>query len=228
MEILVSLRKTALSCRKKLEDKGKRPWCMIRSILGLAFFLITFCVHAQRIEFEYLGLRDGLSQVSVTSIIQDDIGRIWIGTRDGINYYDGDQIKIIRPVRGDSSSLLDHQIKSLKIIGNHIWAVSNQGISRLDLHTLKFKRFPFDGIYSVAEFEGRIFLGTIKGLFELDTAKGDFLLRKDIFQENTTIWNLLVDNAGILRICSEKGYYKYNPLGNHYENHRWEGEGGFH
>ena len=80
----------------------------------VSIFLITFSVHAQRIEFEYLGLRDGLSQVSVTSIIQDDLGRIWIGTRDGINYFDGDQIKIIRPVRGDSTSLLDHQVKVIK------------------------------------------------------------------------------------------------------------------
>ncbi|MDE5838143.1 MAG: histidine kinase, partial [Paramuribaculum sp.] len=42
--------------------------------------------------FRHLTLGDGLSQPSVMAISQDPLGRIWLGTREGINIYDGSRI----------------------------------------------------------------------------------------------------------------------------------------
>lgn len=36
-------------------------------------------------------MRDGLSQPSVMAISQDSLGRIWLGTREGVNIYDGNR-----------------------------------------------------------------------------------------------------------------------------------------
>ena len=46
--------------------------------------------------FRNLGLQNGLSQPSVLSIAQDGLGRMWFGTQEGINMYDGEQITYVK------------------------------------------------------------------------------------------------------------------------------------
>ena len=44
---------------------------------------------AAAIEFRTLSVNEGLSQSTVLAIAQDGMGRIWMGTQDGLNCYDG-------------------------------------------------------------------------------------------------------------------------------------------
>ena len=46
-----------------------------------------------RLAFKYLSVNDGLSQNSVTSILQSSDGRMLIGTYDGLNFFDGYAIR---------------------------------------------------------------------------------------------------------------------------------------
>ncbi|MCG2615436.1 histidine kinase [Terrimonas sp. NA20] len=55
-------------------------------------------------SFLRLGVNEGLSQNSVREIFQDRQGFIWIGTGDGLNRYDGIQIKKYRQSFRDKSS----------------------------------------------------------------------------------------------------------------------------
>ncbi len=67
-------------------------------------FLIIFSAQtlfAQDIKFDHLTTQNGLSQLSITSIYQDETGSIWIGTREGINRYDGYNIKSFLPLKND-------------------------------------------------------------------------------------------------------------------------------
>lgn len=48
------------------------------------------------IHFKKLTNADGLSQSSITAITQDRFGQIWIGTRDGLNKYDGNHFTVYR------------------------------------------------------------------------------------------------------------------------------------
>jgi len=61
----------------------------------IAFILISFEIFSQttRIKFEHVSLEQGLSQSSVTSIVQDYKGFIWFATIDGLNKYDGYEMK---------------------------------------------------------------------------------------------------------------------------------------
>ncbi len=43
----------------------------------------------ESLRFEHLGVEEGLSNESVTAILQDKKGYIWFGTTDGLNKYDG-------------------------------------------------------------------------------------------------------------------------------------------
>ncbi|HUN04758.1 MAG TPA: two-component regulator propeller domain-containing protein, partial [Niabella sp.] len=47
-------------------------------------------------RFSHLTVEDGLSNSSVLSTFQDYKGFIWLGTRDGLNRYDGKRITIYR------------------------------------------------------------------------------------------------------------------------------------
>jgi signal transduction histidine kinase/ligand-binding sensor domain-containing protein/DNA-binding response OmpR family regulator len=182
----------------------------MKNILVSVMLLIAFSAGAQKVSFDYLGLKDGLSQITVTTMLQDSIGRIWIGTRDGLNVYDGAQIKTFRPVRGDANSLLGHNVRDLKRDGDYLWASTYAGVSRLDISRLEFQQYPFDGILSILPFEGNLLVGTNRGLFELNRQHETFTLKAEVFKENTAINELYLDNAGMVWICSDKGLYKYN------------------
>ena len=51
--------------------------------------------------FQTLGIRDGLRSNSVTSLLADSRGYLWIGTTQGLNRYDGHEVKTRFPESGD-------------------------------------------------------------------------------------------------------------------------------
>lgn len=63
----------------------------------ISLFLLLFSTLPATAEyFRNLGLQNGLSQPSVLSIAQDGLGRMWFGTQEGINMYDGEQITYVK------------------------------------------------------------------------------------------------------------------------------------
>ena len=45
--------------------------------------------NSSRIHFKRLSVNDGMSQSTVLALTQDHNGKIWVGTMDGLNWYDG-------------------------------------------------------------------------------------------------------------------------------------------
>lgn len=63
-------------------------------LLVLGFGLAAPCLAQNGIaRFDKITINEGLSQNSVWSIIQDEKGFLWFGTRDGLNRYDGYSIR---------------------------------------------------------------------------------------------------------------------------------------
>ncbi|MBS4036323.1 MAG: response regulator [Ignavibacterium sp.] len=69
--------------------------------------------YAQSIKFNNLTVEDGLSNNKVNIIIQDKTGFIWFGTEDGLNRYDGYNLKVYRHDSSDSNSLSNNSIWAL-------------------------------------------------------------------------------------------------------------------
>lgn len=73
-------------------------------------------------QFRHLDIEDGLSQNMITSICQDHKGFMWIGTRDGLNRYDGYSFKIHKVNPNIRGAITDNHITALfEDSGKRLW-----------------------------------------------------------------------------------------------------------
>ena len=77
---------------------------------------VTVLAQKQNITFRHLTTDDGLSQFSVNSLYVDEEGGIWIGTREGLNRYNGNNIKTFKLQKNNPNSLFCNTI--LRITGD--------------------------------------------------------------------------------------------------------------
>jgi ligand-binding sensor domain-containing protein len=81
--------------------------------LALLFSVFTLFLHSQNIKFRAITTDQGLSVSYVQSIIQDYEGFMWFATQDGLNKYDGYEMKVYRNNPKDKASLNNNDILAL-------------------------------------------------------------------------------------------------------------------
>lgn len=94
---------------------------------------------AQNITFKHLSTDNGLSQISVNDIYVDENNLIWIGTREGLNCYDGNDITIYRLEKENPYSLFSNHL--LRITGDregHLYLLCMEGVASFDMDTRRF------------------------------------------------------------------------------------------
>jgi signal transduction histidine kinase/ligand-binding sensor domain-containing protein/CheY-like chemotaxis protein len=153
--------------------------------LFLLFQLTITESHAQnkQLHFKHLNTKNGLSEINVNCIMQDSKGFIWIGTRDGLNRFDGLGFKVFRNNIKDNTSLNDSYIVDLAEDKNGIiWVATNEGgLNRYDRKKNTFRSFGHDSTRNqsissnyitkiMPDKDGRLWLATINGLDHYDPA----------------------------------------------------------
>lgn len=116
---------------------------MIRLVFFASFFVLQqLNVYATNNQHaRYLGIEHGLSNNYVTSIFQDKTGFMWFGTFDGLNRYDGYQIKTYRNVPDQLNSLPDNRIIDItEDTSGNIWVGTKVGAAMLDSDEMTFHR----------------------------------------------------------------------------------------
>ena len=88
---------------------------MYKKYIPFLLLLISTLSFGQNIHFQAIGVENGISQPTVTSIYQDEFGIIWIGTKDGLNRYNGTDFHIFRPIENDKNSLYNNNIGTMAI-----------------------------------------------------------------------------------------------------------------
>lgn len=151
----------------------------IRLIIFPLFFFSSFIyVWPQpHTEFLHIGTENGLSNNSVTSIIQDSLGFIWIGTKYGLNRYDGTNFK---QYTQDQHGIPTNDISILKIDRkNRLWVGTySDGLFLYDYFNDRFRQILFNNvtpssnnieIHSLFEDkQGWIWIATNEGLYSYD------------------------------------------------------------
>lgn len=118
------------------------------------------------ISFERLNIEDGLSQSSITCIVQDSRGFIWFGTANGLNRYDSNKINVYMNDPNDPSSLSSNGV-NLCLLDNQgvLWFITDDNtLNRYDPDTDAFVRIQLlSENINQRENEIRIFLGDSDG-----------------------------------------------------------------
>jgi ligand-binding sensor domain-containing protein/signal transduction histidine kinase/DNA-binding response OmpR family regulator len=132
------------------------------------------------LRFTHLSNEQGLSNSTIEVIFQDSRGFIWLGTRDGLNRYDGNEIMVWRNDPSDTSSLSDNYIRCIHEDKDHrLWIGTTNGLNRFIPEKNNFIRYKHrDGdtgglisnlVMSLAEdARGRLYIGTSGGLIRKD------------------------------------------------------------
>jgi diguanylate cyclase (GGDEF)-like protein len=89
------------------------------------------------LSLERYGLDEGLSQLSVTSIVQDDTGFLWIGTQEGLNRFDGQRFVVQRRQPDQDAGPVSSSVDTLAHDGrDRLWIGTNDaGLEVLDLRS---------------------------------------------------------------------------------------------
>lgn len=105
-----------------------------KSVSLLFLYLIgIFPAIAQVYSFRKYQVEDGLSNNTVSSVLQDRKGFVWIGTRDGLNRYDGNHFKIFRYESDKPESLRGDFVHCIvESPEGTIWVGTDKGLFRYD------------------------------------------------------------------------------------------------
>lgn len=138
-------------------------------ILGVLIIFIN-SLNAQNYRFEHLGLNEGLSQVTVNAIYQDEFGRIWFATRDGLNAYDGRDIRTFRPIPGDSTSLPQSNIRA--ITGDdkgHLYLQTVNSVVVFDMKSEIFTEILYEGNSAIGKSKNGVWIASAGHLYHHDS-----------------------------------------------------------
>ena len=164
------------------------------------------------IEFRTLSVNEGLSQSTVLAIAQDGMGRIWMGTQDGLNCYDGYSFTVFRHVEGDAQSLGDNSVNALFADGGLLWIGTASGLSCYDAATQSFENFRLEGRnMQVADIAatagGDLILATDLGIVLFDRASRELEIRT--YLTGISVHAVCPSRDGFL-VGTSNGVYTYS------------------
>lgn len=204
---------------------------MKNSIVAFFILFTTFCFAQgtdKSFQFKHLNTSDGLSQSSVIAIEQDSLGRMWLGTRDGLNLYDGTGFKVFRTDVNDSTSISNSDILSIKEDREgFIWIGTYNGLNKYDPVKNTFERFYHfndktslsnNTVWSIEEVSnGDIWVGTSNGLSIYDKKNNSFTKyfnnasAIDGSIPSNYVLSIKEANNGTIWIGTSKGFCKVIP-----------------
>jgi ligand-binding sensor domain-containing protein/signal transduction histidine kinase len=115
-----------------------------KAICLFSFFLL-FQVHlqGQSYYFRHYSVENGLSNNAVICSLQDKMGFLWFGTKDGLNRFDGYSFKIFRKNAGKPGSIGNNYIHTLfEDKKGTLWVGTEQGLYEYLDSTEEFRKVP--------------------------------------------------------------------------------------
>lgn len=117
--------------------------------------------------FNALTVEDGLSNSTVLSVLQDSRGLMWLGTRDGLNRYDGTRIKVYRDFFNQTPSGINTKINCItEDENNDLWIGTSKGLYVYNEHRDSFRLILHGYINTIVkDAEKNLWVGTTSGLY---------------------------------------------------------------
>jgi ligand-binding sensor domain-containing protein/signal transduction histidine kinase len=177
---------------------------------------------ATDIRFTHISTAEGLSQIRVTNIVQDDLGYMWFGTLYGLNRFDGYTFKVYIHELGNLNSLSGVKVESLfKDRDGVLWIGCEQAVDRYDPKTEIFTHFPVPMVRHISQdHAGLLWFSTDRGLYRLDQKSGKFrIYTHDVSDPESLPDNDVVsaaeDKTGRFWIGERDGMYEFDRASGH-------------
>ncbi|MFC5412786.1 two-component regulator propeller domain-containing protein [Larkinella bovis] len=202
-------------------------------LLLLWWLSVQALAQAPTLSFQRLSLRQGLATNYTSSITQDDLGFIWIGTVSGLTRFDGLRCINYTPQFGNPHSLPHRTVRCVfKAQNGILWVGTQTGLARVDPQTQAFRRYSFKAlgegcnlIRTAAETpDGLLWFGTSGGVVQFNPQTGQSRLLTmpvDTSERPTAnfIRKLLVDGS-TLWIGTQAGLYAYQVATHQFRSYR--------
>jgi ligand-binding sensor domain-containing protein/class 3 adenylate cyclase/predicted metal-dependent HD superfamily phosphohydrolase len=167
-------------------------------------------------RFRNFGIAEGLSQSSVTCMVQDDIGTMWIGTQDGLNRFDGQQFEIFTPeyTKGLESGYIH---SALKDRNGSLWFGTANGLTNYNPHLEQFFTYSpsGSGTFAVEAIDqaanGDLWLATsTQGIAVWEAATQKIRLLSSALPSRRIHYLKLLNDSDLLVSTEEQGVFRYN------------------
>ncbi|ADY54331.1 histidine kinase [Pseudopedobacter saltans DSM 12145] len=195
------------------------------------FFLAWICtlnVFA-KLSFDHISVIDGLSQSTVLSICKDSRGFLWLGTRDGLNRYDGKTIKQYKNDPLNPNSLIsDDYIYAIAEDQNQkLWVGTQKGISYYSPETDSFEQIDYKKAgkndpqsFAILQIlpakDGKVWFGTNDGLLYIEntTSRKFKAYNKTNGLAGNEVYAVFADDIGNIWVGTVTGLSKLSPTAN--------------
>ena len=179
-------------------------------------------------KFEQLSVDKGLSQATIRAILKDRRGFMWFGSQDGLNVYDGREIKVYRHDKEEPQSLSHNNVWCLmEGEDGKIWVGTRDGLNIFDPASEEFLVYKNDpnvdqGLSSsyikkiIKDQKGRIWIATYGGGLNQYLGPDHFAHYRNDSDNPASlsedrIWDILEDHAGYIWIATVNGLNQLNP-----------------
>ncbi|SNY60286.1 Signal transduction histidine kinase [Arsukibacterium tuosuense] len=195
---------------------------VVLAVLSLPLFSSQIAEFPAASRFARIDIEQGLSQTTVTSLAQDHVGNIWIGTQSGLNRYDGFSIQVFLPEEQLSQSLSDNFVTSLLVDKQGmLWVGTLNGLNYFNPVLGTFENVNLKQAANGTEplvlalhldQKQRLWIGTNQGLalWQNSTQKIQWY-----GGSNLNITALSADAAGNLWLGTPRGLLRFDPSSQH-------------
>jgi signal transduction histidine kinase/ligand-binding sensor domain-containing protein/DNA-binding response OmpR family regulator len=202
-------------------------------LIFLLLLFINSTLSAENFYFRQYQVENGLSNNNINCFVQDAHGFLWVGTRDGLNRFDGYSYRIFRYNDDIKNSIGNNWILSLAIDRNgSMWVGTFMGIYKYDDIDESFKSIPFcEGLKaSNIVFDSENNLWVILGgqlvkyneqlnTYQTYTIPDNGSLRSFCFTPNGLMW-LALSNGMLYKFENSSGGFTGYDLYSHSRNYK--------
>jgi ligand-binding sensor domain-containing protein/class 3 adenylate cyclase/predicted metal-dependent HD superfamily phosphohydrolase len=189
------------------------------TLYKILFFSVLFSgtTHSQSAyRFNNYTINDGLSQSTVTTIIQDNNYSLWIGTQDGLNRFDGKTFEVF--TSDDNIGLESSFIKcAIKTPDGKLWFGTMNGLTVYNPLTEIFKTYNLDDktafqIESISIDESNnLWIGSYgKGLYYFNTQTNKFSDKSNLLPSKKINQVYCSETGGLFAYTEDQGLFNVN------------------
>lgn len=168
-----------------------------------AFF--ASAVKAQELSFNHLTTANGLSSNTIMSMYQDERGYLWIGTRNGVNLYNGKEFKIYKYEKNEPNSLHYNDVTCVTGDKNgKVYFMTSKGVSAFDIQEERFTTLTLQNM-SGMYYHKHLYISVNHSIYQYNGKK--FILYYQLPDQKAIISHLYMQNDSILIGTDNKGLY---------------------